>query len=229
MREHAAQRWVTFDCYGTLVDWKTGMADAMETVAPGRSDAVLATYHRIESDVQSERFRPYRDVLAETLARAARQEGLALDPARHHVLAETLPRWPVFADTAPALRAIRRNGWRIGILSNVDIDLIAGTLQTFPVAVDAVVTAEDVRAYKPDLAHFEHFGNRYAASSDVWIHVGCDVFHDMAPAAKLGIPHVLVDREGRYDGRQEVDRALADLTELPDVIGRLFSETRLAR
>lgn len=222
--DHNAQngwRWVTFDCYGTLVDWKTGMSDAIESAIPGQSRRVLAAYHQIESHVQSEKFRSYRDVLAETLARAARQESLTLDPSARHVLAETLPDWPVFPDTVETLNAIRDNGWRIGILSNVDKDLIAGTLERLPVAIDAVVTAEDVHAYKPDLAHFERFQANYLAKSDTWVHVGCDVFHDMVSAATMGIPHVLVDRDSAEDGRHKLEVVLPDLTGLPGALDRL--------
>lgn len=136
------------------------------------------------------------------------------------MLAETLPDWPVFPGTVDTLRAIQDNGWKIGILSNVDRDLITGTLERLPVKVDAVVTAEDVRAYKPDLAHFERFRTEYLGESDGWVHVGCDVFHDMVPASTLGIPHVLVDREGTYDGRHQLDVVLPDLTGLPDAIDK---------
>jgi 2-haloacid dehalogenase len=119
------ERWATFDCYGTLVDWLGGMRAALQAIAPDGAERLLCAYHELEPAVQGEHFRRYRDVLAETLRRAAAREGVAFSPEGEHVLAETLPGWPVFDDVAPALNDLRKGDWRLAILSNVDDDLIA--------------------------------------------------------------------------------------------------------
>ena len=110
------ERWATFDCYGTLVDWLGGMRAALQAIAPDGAEGLLRAYHELEPAVQGEHFRCYRDELAETLRRAAAREGVAFSPEGEHVLAETLPGWPVFDDVAPALNDLREAGWRLAIL-----------------------------------------------------------------------------------------------------------------
>jgi 2-haloacid dehalogenase len=197
-------RWVTFDCYGTLVDWEAGMRAALG------DDALIAAYHEAERDLESDSFRPYRDVLAEGVRRAG-----GADP---DVLARTLADWPVFDDTGPALQALRDAGYKLGILSNVDRDLIAGTLERFPVSIDLVVTAEDVRSYKPGHAHFERFAE-VARDRTSWVHVACSLRHDIAPAVALGIPNVYIAR-GEFLTSADVtpDLTLPDLVALPQRI-----------
>jgi len=164
-----SSRWATFDCYGTLVDWRTGMLRALESVVGGRAAPLLDAYHDFEHAVESEAYRPYRDVLAESLRRAAAREGIAVSD--EGILAETLPSWLVFADVEDSLQRLKRGGWRLAILSNVDRDLIAGTLEHMPVQFDAVITAEDVRSYKPGHAHFARFEESTGVARGDWVHV----------------------------------------------------------
>ena len=152
------RRWdvVTFDCYGTLIDWDRGIAAAFRAaLAADRVsldlDRVLAAYHELEPVVQAETFRSYRDVLTETARRVAARLSWALPEARARFLPESLPGWTPFADTNAALERIARAGCRLGILSNVDDDLLAGTRRHFTAAFDPelIITAQQVRAYKP--------------------------------------------------------------------------------
>jgi 2-haloacid dehalogenase len=215
-------RWITFDCYGTLVDWKGGMARAIESVAPGKAKSLLETYHQLEPVVEAERpFRRYREVLAETLRRAAQREGVILAPGAEYVLAQTLPDWPLFPDVEQALRTLRKSGWKLAILSNVDRDLIAGTLTRLPIPFDAIVTAEDVQAYKPAHAHFQRFAERSDATSANWIHVAASWFHDIVPASQLGIRTVWINREGEQSHNGLAAVELPDMHDLPDTLSRL--------
>jgi 2-haloacid dehalogenase len=125
-----------FDCYGTLVDWQREMRDAPVSVAGSHANELLRAYHEVEAAVQAERFRPYRDVMAEALRRAAQHRHVPLRPGAEHVLARTLPGWPCLAGVGPSLGRLREFGWRLAILSNIDRDLIAGTLERLPVAFD---------------------------------------------------------------------------------------------
>jgi 2-haloacid dehalogenase len=111
------------------------------------------------------------------------------------VLAETLPGWPVFEDVVPALNNLRAGGWRLAILSNVDDDLIAATLSRLEVPVDIVVSAELIRSYKPALGHFETFRRESGVAEGAWVHVAQSLFHDIAPARRLGLPSVWVNRQ----------------------------------
>ena len=194
---------VTFDCYGTLVDWERGIAeafagraDALELAAPDPR-AVLAAYHEVEPELERGEYRPYRDVLA----RAA--EGVA-----HHLgwgavdgsfLAESLSSWPLFPDTNPALERLAAAGVRLGILSNVDEDLLAGTQARFTSGFEIVVTAEQVRSYKPAPAHFAEARRRIGPDAR-WLHAAQSYFHDVVAAKSLGIPVAWINRKGEPKG-----------------------------
>jgi 2-haloacid dehalogenase/putative hydrolase of the HAD superfamily len=197
------RRWdvVTFDCYGTLVDWDGGIAAAFRSAlaAAGSDlplDRVLAAFHELEPRVQAEPFRSYRDVLAETARRVAARQGWALPADGAGFLPDSLPRWPPFADTNAALERLARAGCRLGILSNVDDDLLAETRRRFTATFDPalVITAQQVRSYKPNPAHFEAARARLAGQR--WLHAAQSYCHDVAPARSLGIPVAWINRTG---------------------------------
>jgi 2-haloacid dehalogenase len=219
-----ADRWATFDCYGTLVDWHAGISGAAESVAPGRGAELLAAYHRLEPAVEAEPpFRPYRDVLRETLSRAAAAIGAALPPGGEDVLGAALPGWPVYADVGPALGALRETGWKLAILSNVDRDLLAGTARHLPVPFDLVVTAEEVRSYKPAPGHLRRFQELTGAAPVRWVHVAGSVFHDIAPARAHGVRGVYIVRTPEKEDARAAEAMLPDLRALPAVLDALVS------
>ena len=188
-------RWVTFDCYGTLIDWRHGIRTSAELIAPGQGERLLAAYGRHEPGVQAARpVLRYRDVLAETLRRACAEEKVELAPDDASILGETLPYWPPFPDVEAGLSELRAAGWRLALLTNCDRDLVAGALRRLPVPFEAVVTAEEAGAYKPDLAHFEVFRSAY--EPEVWVHVAQSYVHDQVPAYRLGLPRVWINRLG---------------------------------
>jgi 2-haloalkanoic acid dehalogenase type II len=192
---------ITFDCYGTLIDWEAGIAGAfLEFAAAGgvtlSRDAVLASYMRHEPLVQAEEYRTYRDVLTETALRVAKDLNWFLSPSDAPFLAASLPSWPPFPDTAAALRRLALAGHRLGILSNVDDDLLAGTRRNLGVELDEtlVITAEAIGSYKPARAHFIEARER--ASDAPWLHAAQSYFHDVIPARSLGVPVAWVNRKG---------------------------------
>src|SRR4029077_19825045 len=119
------------------------------------------------------------------------------------------------------LGELRKDGWKFALLTNCDRDIIALTQRRLPVPFDAVVTAEDVSAYKPDPAHFRLFQSTFGASADVWIHVAQSYFHDIRPAPELGIARVWVNRQGEKDDPSIADALVKNLTELPEAVRRL--------
>jgi 2-haloacid dehalogenase/putative hydrolase of the HAD superfamily len=210
---------VTFDCYGTLIDWDGGIAGAFaKAVAEtgGRLDPhqVFDSYEKIEASVEAERYRSYRDVLTESTRRVARQLGWALPEARAGFLAESLPFWIPFTDTNAALERLFRAGYQLGILSNVDDDLLAGTRKHFTVPFDLIVTAQQVGSYKPADGHFvaarERIGGRR------WLHAAQSHFHDVTPARRQGVPTAWINRKRLVRGEPRPDRELHTLTELAD-------------
>ena len=188
---------LTFDCYGTLIDWERGIGDAFESAARVEGvtldrAAVLAAYHAIEPVVQAERYRTYRDVLTLTAQRVAERLGWTLDARRAAFLAESVPRWPAFPDTNEALQRLAAEH-RLAILSNIDDDLLAGTRKHLGVPFEFVVTAQQVGSYKPAPAHFTVARQRIGAAR--WLHVAQSLFHDIQPARAHGIPAVWINRK----------------------------------
>jgi len=189
---------ITFDCYGTLIDWETGISDAIRAAAeedgvPLARDAIISTYHAVEPTVQAAEFVPYRDVLAATAIAVGECVGWQVDRARAGFLADSLPSWPRFPDTNNALEQLKKAEYRLGILSNVDDDLLAETLRHLSVEFDFVVTAEQVRSYKPAHGHFRRASE--IAGSSSWLHAAQSWFHDVVPAYEMGIPVAWINRK----------------------------------
>jgi len=219
-----AGRWLTFDCFGTLIDWRHGIRTTGELLFPGHGPAFLDAYASTEAEVESEgSFHRYRAVLTETARRVARQLSLELKPDDATALVSTIPYWPAFADVGPALGELRKEGWKLALLTNCDRDIIALTQRRLPVPFDAVVTAEDVSAYKPNPAHFLLFQSTFGASADAWIHVAQSYFHDIKPTSVLGIPRVWVNRQGEKDDPSLADAVVPGLAGLPDAIRLVLS------
>ena len=217
-----ADRWLTFDCFGTLIDWRHGIRSTGELLFPGRGDDFLEAYIALEAEVETEgSFKRYRAVLAETSRRAARQLGVELKADDSTALVDTIPHWPPFADVGPPLSELRKAGWKFALLTNCDRDLIAQTQRRLPASFDAVVTAEDVSAYKPNHAHFKLFQSTFGSSADAWIHVAQSYFHDIIPTHDLGITRIWANRRGEKDDPSLADAMIGGLTELPDAVSRL--------
>jgi 2-haloacid dehalogenase/putative hydrolase of the HAD superfamily len=211
---------VTFDCYGTLIDWEGGISAAFREAARadgvrlGRDD-ILAAHAEIEPQVQSQTFREYREVLVATAQRMADRLGWSLTRERASFLARSLPAWRPFDDTNPALERLSASGYQLGILSNIDNDLLQGTLRHLTVRFDLLVTAEQVRSYKPAHGHFEQARGRAAGLR--WVHAAQSYFHDVEPAVALHLPVVWVNRNNdKATGSARPDREVSTLKELAD-------------
>lgn len=213
-------RWITFDCYGTLADWLGGMRAALRRTVGEDADRLLAAYHDLELEVESERpVRRYRDVLAETLRRAAAREGVALpDPG---VLADSWASVPAFDDTPDALRELRDGGWSLAVLTNCDDDLFELTRPKLGVDLAEVVTAEQVGSYKPQLAHFHEFARRTGANRQNWVHAANSWVHDVAPASRLGITTVWVNRDRTGHDPSLAAAVVGSMAELPAAVRKL--------
>lgn len=217
-------RWATFDCYGTLIDWQRGIREALAHLWPNAGPhKLLARYHEIEPGVQAGSFLLYREVMARTLEGIAEAEGLELRPLDREALAESLPTWPAFPEVRGSLEEVASRGWRLGILSNTDPDLLAASILNIGVQPDLVVTAHDAGSYKPAQGHWKVFRDRTQADPSRHVHVAASLFHDIAPAAELVIPAVWINRLGE---QSELPRAteLPDLAALPDTLDGLVPE-----
>jgi 2-haloacid dehalogenase len=216
------QRWATFDCYGTLVDWNTGIGDELSRLfGDSQGDALLDRYHEIEPRIQRERpDARYRDVMALALAELASETGRELPAGETDALGRSLPRWPVFPEVPAELTETQERGWKLVALSNSDSDLIEASLRQIGVPFDRAIVASDIGSYKPARGHWRAFYESTGAGRDLHVHVAQSHFHDIAPADQLGIPTVWINR---LNERHEPSptRELPDLTGLADVLDEL--------
>jgi 2-haloacid dehalogenase len=219
-----ADRWATFDCYGTLIDWDAGVRACLSSLWPGAdADVMLARYHEVEPRMQLGRSVPYRQVLDESLAEIASSLGLQVPDGRDAALSDSLSSWPPFAETHDALMELRARGWRLAILSNTDPDLLASSVAAIDVQIDLRITAAEAGSYKPAFAHWEMFFRESGADRAPHVHVAASLFHDVEPCAKLGLPCVWIDRIGETSDLPRAGQ-LPDLTGLPDLLERLVPE-----
>jgi 2-haloacid dehalogenase len=215
-------RWITFDCFGTLVDWHNGFAAIVRPLAGERTAEVLEAYHRFERRLEQQTpHRSYRDVLTGALQRAAGDAGVLLSEADARRLPSAWGTQPVFEDVEPMLASLRKSGYRLGVLTNCDEDLFEMTHRGFQERFDLVVTAERVRDYKPSLAHFRYFARTTGAGPDDWIHVACSWYHDIAPARELGLRRVWLDRDRTGEDPSTASAYVQSAAAVPDAVARL--------
>lgn len=210
-------RWATFDCYGTLIDWNSGIAAELERLWPDDdTHALLDRYHELERDVQAaEPELSYREVMRIVLARLG-----DVPEGEEDALAESLPLWPAFPEVQDALRECRERGWSLAILSNTDRYLVDASMAALGVEFDETVVASEIGSYKPATRHWEEFRARTGADPERHVHVAQSVFHDVEPANELGIPTVWINRlNERFETRPT--RELRDLRPLPDALDEL--------
>jgi 2-haloacid dehalogenase len=222
LAEAALERWATFDCYGTLIDWNAGIGGELARLfGDGAAPRLLERYHELEPEVQAEDpERSYRVVLALTLERLAARENLTLPEGEAPALARSLPEWEPFPEVPAALEEARARGWRLAILSNTDRDFIAASKARLGVPFDETIVASEIGSYKPGHRHWSEFFARTHADRARHVHVAASLFHDIAPANELGLRSVWVNRLGEL-ADPEPTREIADLGRLADVLDEL--------
>jgi 2-haloacid dehalogenase len=226
-------RLITFDCYGTLIDWESGMLAVLrpmfsqDSQTPGDA-RLLELYGDVEAELESGPYLPYRQVLSQAAQEMGRRLGTAVSEQQGAEFAQSLTQWGPFDDTVSALQSLAKR-FELGIISNVDDDLFAETRKMLPVDFAFVVTAQQVRSYKPAHGNFQEALRRSGVDSFQVLHAGQSLYHDIAPANALGISNVWVNRPSARPGSgaarpavatpsYEV-RSLADLTVLLGAAG----------
>jgi 2-haloacid dehalogenase len=214
-------RWATFDCYGTLVDWNAGIGRELARVLGGDEAALLARYHEVEPQVQAaDPSLAYREVMARVLAQLADENGVELPDSERDALGRSLPSWPVFPEVPGALHEMRRRGWKLAALTNSDRDLIEASVQAMGVPFELLIPAGEIDSYKPAHRHFEEFFARTGADRRGHVHVAQSHFHDIVPANELGLASIWINRLGEV-GDPPATRELPDLSALPDTADEL--------
>ena len=220
--------WISFDCYGTLIDWETGLLGYLRPLLQAKGCAVgdakiLALYSEFEPRQQAGHYRTYRDVLASVVCDFARELRLEVSDGEAAGLAESIRDWQPFADTVAGLQRLHSR-YKLAVLSNIDDALFAHTAPKLEVRFDGVVTAQQVHSYKPSLNNFEALLRRHAIPRERLLHVAESLYHDVAPAHQLGISTVWVNRrQGKEAAASKLAHVKPDL-EVPDV-GRLAELT----
>jgi len=189
---------LSFDCYGTLINWESGILGYLGPLLRKRgceiSDTrILNLYSEFEPREQAKEYRSYREVLASIVRAFAKECRVEVSDAEANGLADSIRTWQPFADTVPALKRLKSR-YKLAILSNIDDDLFAGSAQLLQVPFDLVVTAQQARGYKPSVGNFELLLHRAAIAPGKLLHVAESLYHDVVPAQEIGIATVWVNR-----------------------------------
>jgi 2-haloacid dehalogenase len=195
--------WVTFDVYGTLIDWETGVYEAFKAEASRDGftidrDELIPMFHEISQDIESGSYELYAEVLRRTAVQIAKRLEWPLEPSRSGFLPDSIPRWKPFKETNPQVTKIAK-AFSTGLISNIDDKLLGLTRRHLPTDFDLVVTAQQVRSYKPDPAHFKECARRIGGKKG-WVHVAASYYHDVEPCIKEKVPVIWVNRN-----REELD------------------------
>jgi 2-haloacid dehalogenase len=211
-------RWASFDCYGTLIDWNGGIrAELARVFGEERADAQLARYHELEPELERDGAASYRQVLTDAMRRLGAPAG------EEHGLADSLPGWRVFPEVHGALAEARRRGWKLAILSNTDDDFIAASQVQIAIPFEEVIVAQEIGSYKPAHRHWDEFFLRTQAPREGHVHVAASLFHDVAPCNELGLVSVWINRLGERSRDAPPTRELPNLDALPETLDELVS------
>lgn len=214
--------FVTFDCYGTLIDWRGGLELTLGGLLRSKgmrdSVAVYPIYLKLEAEEEA-MYKPYREVLRDTAVTVAKHFGITLADDEAMGFADSISNWKPFPDTVEVLNALGKRGCKRVILSNIDRDLLRKTIVKNGLPVDGYITAEDVGSYKPAAGHWRRFFEEYEVSRQQTLHVAQSVYHDIIPSRKLGIVTVWINRyNDPTPSGVEPSYTMPDLTALPDIV-----------
>jgi len=214
------ERWVTFDCYGTLIDWNGGIRRELARVfGEERADELLARYHELEPQLEADGTRTYREVMTEAMRE------LDAPHAEHDAFARSLPTWEPFPEVPDALAETCARGWKLAILSNTDRDLIDASMRNLGVPFELAIVASEIGSYKPAHSHWEAFFEQTGAARDSHVHVAASLFHDIAPTNDVGLRSVWINRLEELPG-PEPTRELTNLEPLPETLDELVPSTQ---
>jgi 2-haloacid dehalogenase len=230
MHDFSKFECLTFDCYGTLIDWETGILGALKPILAAHNrnltdDAILELYGAIESQIESGEYMTYRHVLQRVTQRIAGRFSFPLYEGEIDALPNSWEDWQPFPDTNAALKRLKAK-YRLAIISNTDNDLFAETAKLLDVKFDHVITAQQVRSYKPSHNNFRRALDEINLPKDKVLHCAQSIFHDVVPAKELGIANVWVNRRAGKKGagathpsNEMPDITVTSLKELADLVG----------
>ncbi|MDA7980802.1 MAG: haloacid dehalogenase type II [Pirellulales bacterium] len=215
---------LTFDCYGTLIDWGSGLSETIAELAQRHAvetplEHLLTEWEAIQFEMIGGTYRKYRDILTDSLTQTFAKHDVELSTEECQLLGVRLPEWPAFADTVDSLARLKRN-YQLAILSNIDDDLLTGSLPKLNVTFDELITAEQVNSYKPQLVHFSEALRRFDRPAKSFLHCAFGFKYDHRPALNIGMQTVWIKRPGWIRDDDAIPTfETPDLAGLADLLG----------
>ncbi len=228
MIEFDRYKIITFDCYGTLIDWESGMLGVLKPLLASHgvdleNEEILKKFAEFESAQEQEEYSKYYDVLKAVVRKFGEEFNFEPSLDEQNALPDSIKHWQPFPDTVKALELLKSR-FKLGIISNVDDDLFADTAKLLGVEFDYIITAEQVKSYKPDLKNFQYAIEKIEFPAKQIIHAACSVYHDIVPASSLGLTTVWIDRRANQEGSgaalpatAQADLKIADLQTLANL------------
>ena len=216
-------KWVTTDCYGTLIDWEKGILDAFEKEAKRDgfsfdAQKFIDRFLEVQAEIMSGSYELYAEVLRRAAVKVAGEIGWELEPSRAQFLPDSVARWLPFREANAAMDRLGKR-YDVGIISNIDDKLLGVSRRHLRTELDLVVTAQQVRSYKPDPAHFKE-GARRIGGKKGWLHIACGYEADIAPCLKMNVPVIWVNRHGeKLDGRKKPDAEVRNFRDAAKKLG----------
>jgi 2-haloacid dehalogenase len=216
-------KFVTTDCYGTLIDWEKGIGDAFEKEADKDgltldTPALLTRFFEAQAQIMSGSYELYAEVLRRAAVTVAEEIDWTIEPSRAQFLPDSVAYWPPFREANAALDRLKER-YEIGIVSNIDDKLLGISRRHLRAELDLVVTAQQVRSYKPDNTHFRETARRLGGKKG-WVHIGCGYEADIAPCLKMNVPVIWVNRHGeKLEGRKAPDATVKNIREAAAKLG----------
>ena len=210
---------ITFDCYGTLIDWESGMKNAQRNLTKRRNisfdiESLPERYIEIELEIEKESYRKYKEVLGLGVRRLFEEKGIMLSSEEEKIFADSINTWPPFNETTEVLRKIKGK-YKLAILSNIDEDLIKHSIKLIGVEFDGVITAEQLKSYKPSHGHWKRMMDVFKIPKENVLHVAASYVHDIVPAKELGFQAVWINRKDeKLKGSIKPDYEFRDLRPL---------------
>jgi 2-haloacid dehalogenase len=206
--------FLSLEVYGTLIDWETGIYRAFQAEAERdgftiERDRLIPLFLETQREIMAGSYELYAEVLRRTAVKVAHELGWELEPVRSSFLPNSIPSWPPFRDTNALLDRLKKK-YQLGLISNIDDKLLGATRRHFRSDFDLVVTAQQVRSYKPDPAHFKETQRRIGGKQN-WVHIATSLYTDIQPAMKLRIPTIWVNRKKEtFEGTKKPDAEVKD-------------------
>ena len=220
---------LTFDCYGTLIDWENGILTAIRPVLKKHNievdnEQILSLYAKVESKAEKGKYIKYKDALRKAMKEISKKFGFTPSAKESECLVNSLKNWKPFPDTVAALQKLKKK-FRLAIISNIDDDLFAFSAKHLKVKFDYIITAEQVKSYKPSLNNFRVAIKRIGLPSEEILHVAQSIYHDIIPAKKMGLLNIWVNRRkgkkgfgATFPARSKPDIEVPDLKTLVSII-----------